>query len=331
MNGWIAVLLLADLVGTAIVVVRVYRAEPLDGTPRDLERRDLRKIQVTEAGVDGALFAVIILGLHSLGLWSALGLAFNAMIAGRACRLAVAFHTVLDDPIGRRFQGMTTALAVVTTAVVPLTVVVSAASAASHRTQAQRDTSLFGVHVSSRETDVPTRVLAHPPVAADSGLADGIVVPVEKYHAEIDGTLVLLVPHELTCLPAEVLLARDSQLGAIDVAVVYRPSWLTRMPDGSLRGTATPTALPDTSSPETATPTPTGGAPSDATASPSPSSSPLPASVCRTDAGHGIPERSTIQVSIPRDLLPPAVDEPNMVRDTGADGAALEVTGGARR
>jgi hypothetical protein len=323
-NGWTAVLQLADLIGTAAVVVRAYRADPLDGTPHDLERRDLRQLRVAEAGVDGALFAVIILGRSSLGFWGALGLVNASLVAGRACRLALAFHTVLNDPVGRRLQGRATALATVLTVAVPVIVGVSALSEASHRTRAQRDSSLFGVHVFAREVDVPTRVLTHPPAAADSGMADGIAVPVEKYQAETGGWLVLLVPHELTCRPAEVLLARDATLGAIDVAVLYRPGPLTRMPDGYPRGTATPTALPDTATPVVA---PVDTPPAGATASPSPPPWPLPASVCRTDAAHGLPVHSTVQVSLPTDLLPPGVSTPNTVRDTGAGGAARDVTG----
>jgi hypothetical protein len=334
-NGWIAVLLLADLVGTAVVVARAYRAEPLDGTPRDLERRDLRTVRVTEAGVDGALLAVIILGLTSLGFWSALGLAGDALVAGRACRIAVAFHTALDDPVGRRLQGRATALAVVLTAAVPLIVGVSAAERASHRTRAQKDTSLFGERVFTRETDIPVRVVTHAPVAADAGLPDGIAVPVAKYRTQDDGSLLLLVDHELTCGPVVVLLASDAaQLGAVDIAVVYHPGPLTRMPDGALRGSATPTStLPDTASP--ATPSPTTASPSATpadvpatgdTASPSP----LPDTVCRTRGGQGIPVHSTIEVVVPRQLLPPAVTEPNSLRDTGAGGAALDVTGTRR-
>lgn len=321
MNGWTAVLLLADLVGTAVVVARAYRAEPLDGTPGDLERRDLRRIRVTEAGVDGALFACIILGLSSLGFWAALGLASNALVAGRACRIALAFHTVLDDPIARRLQGRATLLAVVLTAAVPLIVVVAAASQASHRTRAQKDSSLFGEPVFSRETNLPIRVVTHPPVAADASLPDGIAVPVAKYRTETGGALLLLVDRELTCNPVMVLLSRDpTQIGEVDIAVVYRPSALTRMPDGSLRGTATPTStLPDTASPGT-----------DATASPSASPSPLPDTVCRTRAGQGMPVHSTVQVVVPRDLLPPAITEPNSIRDTGAGGPAVDVTGTRR-
>jgi hypothetical protein len=218
--------------------------------------------------------------------------------------MALAFH-FLGDEKARELEPRAGAVAAVLALTVLIAVGLSAvpASRNGYRTRAQRDSDLFGVHVLNREVAVPTRVVPHPPVTADAGLADGIAVPVRTYHLDGAGWLLLLVPHELTCVPAVVLLAADSG-GTVDVAVVYRPGPLTRMPDGSLRGTTTPAPA--------VTPTPTAA----------PAPSPLPASVCRTDAGHGLPVHSSVRVPVPRALFPTG-HTARAVRDTAAGGPAM--------
>lgn len=319
MNGLTGVLLLADLAGTAAAVVWAYRVDPPDGTPRDLARQDLRQVRVAEAVVDGTLLAFIILGRSSLGLLSLFGLVSVALVAGRATRIALAFH-LLGDPVASRLEGRAIALATTLTVSVPLIVVLAAADRSHGRTPAHRDSDLFGVRVLSREESVPTRVLPHPPAAADAGLPDGIAVPVAKYHLDSTaGTVLLLVRYEVTCQPAVVLLAAETG-EIVDVAVVYRPSSLTRMPDGSLRGTATPTTDPTAVPTGTPTDTPTGTP----TSTPSPPPSPLPASVCRSATTYGLAVYSSVRVVLPPDLFPPGQSAAD-VRDTGAGGQARSV------
>jgi hypothetical protein len=221
-NGWTAVLLATDLAGTATAVVWTLRTTSGD--------RVRREVYLAQAALSGVLVALVALVAPMMGAGATVTFLGTSLMAGFGVRFAVLFANI-DSGAGLRMR------AVAGTGFLCLVVVAAVITAAvDHYSQpksaAQRDTSRFGVHVFDEDDAVSTLVLAHRPVLADANVPAGIAVPVQRYALDGD-QLTLIVWHDITCVPAIVLLAADD--GAVDVAVVYKPGAITptRSPPGS--------------------------------------------------------------------------------------------------
>ncbi|MET7402398.1 hypothetical protein ABZS66_53845 [Dactylosporangium sp. NPDC005572] len=203
MSGWTAALLIAD----AVVVVLTWRAHPAGSMARSLGH--------VGAGVTGVLAAVVALRATGLGaFFTVLGLAV-AVLAGFGVAPALRAagdpgRTVLEQRRGTWPVAIPVLLVFFCVVLVP-------SSCRPKQTQEQADSDRFGVKVDRHVLDVPVKVLTRVPAIADAGVTDAAAVPVER-HAFAGSVLTLLVAHNLTCLPAVVLLAADDGL-AVLVAV----------------------------------------------------------------------------------------------------------------
>ncbi|GGM61300.1 hypothetical protein ACFFX1_53930 [Dactylosporangium sucinum] len=207
MSGWTAALLIADLVGVAVAVFLARRAHPAGS--------DARMLGYVTAGVPGVLVAVVALRATALGpFWTVAGIVVG-VLAGFG--VAPAWQAA-NDP-GRRVleQRRGTWPVAIPVLLVVFCVALVPSSCRPKQTPEQAYTERFEVKVDRLVTDVPVRVVARAPMVADAGVADAVAVPVER-HAFAGRVLTLLVAHNLTCLPAVVLLAADDGL-AVLVAV----------------------------------------------------------------------------------------------------------------
>jgi hypothetical protein len=236
-SGWTVALLIADVIGVTLAVIRA--AYP---PPEDAAGAVVRRIRLAEAGLAGSLVALVAWQAEALGLLGVLGLVAMALVAGESLRFALAADELARQTgPGSSAPAMLGALtAILSLTVVALVVVTGLATGPPPAPPVTAlDSRRFGVSIFDHESSVPTRTLSGPPTLADADVAGGVAAPVERYHLE-NGVLTLVVSHHLTCRAAAVLLGPDAAApGAVlDVVVVYGPSRLTpsAAPSGSAQG-----------------------------------------------------------------------------------------------
>jgi hypothetical protein len=210
MNGWMAVLVVADVLGVAAAIVLLRRSHANDPLLRMLivgvVASGLLIVDVAwHIGHLGAVLGSILL-LFSLGpaLLMRFSMRLLALAKGRHARHGAVFPVAISA--------------------VAVLAAVAVWGSPKQLSVEERDAARFGRTVQHHiePSDVKARFLEQTPTLSDAGAdgADGIAVPVEQYA--LNGrVLTLLAAHHGVCRPTVVLLG--PALAGIGVIVVVAP------------------------------------------------------------------------------------------------------------